>query len=77
MLRIPILNIWSLKNVLIEKYRLKVEEAEEFASFIEPMLNPYPEKRMTSTEALKHSWLKINENDKYTGKMTDEEYRDW
>lgn len=54
-----------------------MEEAEEFASFIEPMLNPYPEKRMTATEALKHSWLNINENDNYTGKMSDEEYRVW
>jgi serine/threonine-protein kinase SRPK3 len=39
------LNCWSLKNVLIEKYRFKPDEAASLASFLEPMLNPLPEKR--------------------------------
>ena len=51
---------------------MKVEEAEELASFIEPMLNPYPEKRLTAAEALRHSWLNVKEDDSYTGKMNEE-----
>jgi serine/threonine-protein kinase SRPK3 len=69
--------MWSLKNVFIEKYHLKVEEAEMLASFIEPMLVPYPEKRMTAAEALRHPWLQIKETDSYTGKMTEDEYKEW
>ena len=76
-MRIPILNIWSLRNVLIEKYHLKTTEADELASFLEPMLNPYPEKRVTAAQALRHSWLEVREQDSYTGKMNELEYRDW
>jgi len=43
--RIPILNCWSLENVLIEKYKFKIHEAKELASFMLPMLNPYPHRR--------------------------------
>jgi len=36
--RIPTLHYWPLKNVLVEKYKIKEQESEMFASFIEPML---------------------------------------
>ena len=55
--RIPVLNCWSLENVFIEKYRFKLQEARELASFFEPMLNPYPHKRAGADTCLKHSWL--------------------
>jgi hypothetical protein len=41
-----------LKNVLVEKYRFKLEEADELSAFLGPMLNPYPEKRINASEAL-------------------------
>ncbi|CAK62057.1 unnamed protein product (macronuclear) [Paramecium tetraurelia] len=56
--RIPILNCWSLTDVLIEKYKYIPKEAKELASFLGPMLNPYPEMRATASQSLIHSWLK-------------------
>jgi serine/threonine-protein kinase SRPK3 len=72
-----VLNQWSLRNVLIEKYHLKIDEADELASFMEPMLNPYPEKRANAREALSHSWLEIKDSECYSGRMNDEELRAW
>jgi serine/threonine-protein kinase SRPK3 len=40
--RIPKLQNWSLKDVMIEKYRFKEDQAEYFQSFMSPMLNCYP-----------------------------------
>lgn len=42
---------------MIAKYRFKEEQAEFFQSFMSPMLNCYPEKRLLAREILKHSWL--------------------
>jgi len=46
--RIRGLQHWPLKKVLIEKYSIKEEEAEELSSFLLPMLEWYPEKRATA-----------------------------
>ena len=71
------LNCWSIKNVLVEKYKFKRDEAEELASFFEPMLNPMPECRVKAGSHLKHPWLNIRNEDTYTGKMSDEEFKLW
>lgn len=36
--RISGLNFWPLKKVLVEKYRIKEEEAKSLADFLLPML---------------------------------------
>jgi hypothetical protein len=46
-----------LKEVLVEKYHLKVIEAEEFARFLLPMLEYFPDKRATAAQCLRSSWL--------------------
>eukprot|EP00794_Sanderia_malayensis_P005974 gene5974-6670_t len=48
---------WCLRDVLIEKYEWNTPDAEEFASFIEPMLDYVPERRATAAQCLKHPWL--------------------
>ncbi|CAD8102785.1 unnamed protein product [Paramecium primaurelia] len=74
LLRIPILNCWSLTNVLIEKYKYIPKEAKELASFLEPMLNPYPEKRATASQSLNHSWLK---SESEGVKMNEQQYKEY
>ena len=40
------------------------DKSEESQDFIEKLLNPNPQKRMCSAEALAHPWLKIAEDTK-------------
>ncbi len=48
---------WPIKDVFIDKYAIEEEEAEELASFLQPMLEYDPEVRATAEECLKHRWL--------------------
>ena len=54
------LNHWSLKKVLVQKYRMKDGFANEFSSFLLPMLAYEPDKRVTAQEVLQHPWLQSN-----------------
>ena len=58
--RIPRLQNWSLKDVMIAKYKFTEEQAEFFEDFMNPMLNCYPEKRKLAHQMLSHSWLYTN-----------------
>jgi hypothetical protein len=66
------LNYWPLRKVLMEKYRIKEEEADSFAEFLVPMLEWYPHKRATAQQMLSHKWLNLPAN--YDYKYTDREY---
>ena len=46
-----------LRDVLIDKYEWPVKDAEQFSSFIEPMLDYVPEKRATAAQCLNHEFL--------------------
>lgn len=48
---------WALVEVLTEKYEWSTEKAEEFSSFLKPMLEYDPSKRATASECLKHPWF--------------------
>jgi len=39
---------WPLKKVLMEKYKIKDEEAEKLSDFLLPMLEWYPERWATA-----------------------------
>jgi serine/threonine protein kinase len=56
----------------MEKYRMKKQEAEALNDFIMPMLEYYPEKRISAQELLKHPWLNMPANFDYL--MSDREY---
>ena len=62
-----------MKDVLINKYHLKIPEAEMLADFLNPMLNWYPDQRATAQEMLEHPWLKMPAE--YNVRMTDFEYK--
>lgn len=70
--RISGLNYWPLKKVLVEKYRIKEEEAEALADFLLPMLDWNHETRADARTMLKHPWLNMSDN--YEFKYTDREY---
>ena len=65
LIRIPKLQNWSLKDVMIAKYRFTQQEAQFFEDFMNPMLNCYPERRILSDEMLKHPWLKTETPENY------------
>lgn len=48
---------WGLVEVLTEKYEWSMEQANEFASFLKPMLEYDPTKRATAADCLKHPWM--------------------
>ena len=61
----------NLKDILINKYYFKENEAQALTGFIMPMLEYYPEKRATARKMLKHPWLKMPPNFDYI--MSNEE----
>jgi serine/threonine protein kinase len=71
--RIKGLSHFPLRKLLIEKYRLKQQEAEMFADFLMQMLKWYPSERATAQEMLEHPWLKMP--DDYQFRMSDLEYK--
>ena len=65
LIRIKNLQFWSLKNVLITKYKIKENEAKSLSDFLLPMLEYYPEKRASAKKMLSHYWLKMKDNYDY------------
>lgn len=49
---------WELKDVLLEKYHYKKEDAESISEFLGLILKVDTEHRSTANEMLKHKWLK-------------------
>ncbi|EDO38245.1 predicted protein, partial [Nematostella vectensis] len=49
---------WGLSEVLMEKYEWSRQSADEFVSFLAPMLDYNQENRATAAECLKHPWLR-------------------
>lgn len=48
---------WSLLEILLDKYEWPREEAVQFSSFLQTMLELLPEKRATAAQCLKHPWI--------------------
>ena len=55
--RIRKLVYYPLIKILTEKYHFKENEAKALNDFIMPMLEYYPNKRITARELLRHPWL--------------------
>ncbi|XP_068589416.1 SRSF protein kinase 3 [Cebidichthys violaceus] len=51
------LRLWSLFDVLVEKYHFLLEEATGFSDFILRMLDYHPKRRATAEQSLRHPWL--------------------
>ncbi|TNN36376.1 SRSF protein kinase 2 [Liparis tanakae] len=51
------LRLWSLFDVLVEKYHLPLEEAAGFSDFLLRMLDYHPKRRATAAQCLRHPWL--------------------
>ena len=57
--RIRKLQYYPLVKILTEKYNFKEKEAKALSDFIMPMLEYYPNKRITARELLRHPWLNM------------------
>ncbi|XP_040009364.1 SRSF protein kinase 3 [Xiphias gladius] len=55
--RVGVLRLWSLYDVLVEKYHFRLEEASGFSDFLLRMLDYHPERRATAAGCLRHPWL--------------------
>lgn len=66
------LHYWPLKKVLMEKYRIKEEEAQLLSDFLLPMLDWNPDRRATAQQMLNHPWLNATAN--YDYKLSEREY---
>lgn len=55
------LNFWSLKSILIEKYKFQPKEAEDLSNFLSLFLEYIPSKRSKAKDLLKHPWLTYQE----------------
>ncbi|XP_054464606.1 SRSF protein kinase 3 [Anoplopoma fimbria] len=55
--RVGPLRLWSLYDVLVEKYHFLLEEATGFSDFLLRMLDYHPERRATAAQCLRHPWL--------------------
>ncbi|KAI3654641.1 hypothetical protein MP228_000021 [Amoeboaphelidium protococcarum] len=55
--RITKLKIWPLNDVLIEKYQFSVNEADQIAAFLLPMLQVVPKERASAHRMLLNPWL--------------------
>jgi serine/threonine protein kinase len=62
------LDRWCLKDVLIEKYKLPINEAIMLNSFLLPLLRLDPDERCTAEQALKHPFLNTNDYTEYLEK---------
>jgi len=71
--RIKGLQFYPLKNVLMEKYKIKENEAIELADFLLLMLKYYPNQRASAQEMLNHPWLNMPSNLEYH--MSDREHQ--
>lgn len=49
--------LWSLYDVLVEKYHFLLEEASTFSDFLLRMLDYRPERRSSAAHSLRHPWL--------------------
>ncbi|PXF50095.1 Serine/threonine-protein kinase SRPK [Gracilariopsis chorda] len=63
LLHIDQLNFWSLRDVLREKYKFPVKDADELADFLLPMLFLDPKRRASAREQLQHPFLQDNNSE--------------
>lgn len=55
--KISDLQIYCIKDILIDRYKFTIPDAEKFSEFLLCLLQVIPEHRITAEECLKHPWL--------------------
>lgn len=73
--RIKKLKDWKLKDILVEKYRIKDTEAVFLARFLERCLKWNPKNRASAQDLLDDPWLKMAPN--YDARMDPGLYNEW
>ena len=73
--RIKKLKQWGLKEVLVEKYRVKDTEALFLANFLERCIKWNPKDRASAQELLSDPWIRMHFN--YEARMDPQLYDEW
>ena len=73
--RIKKLKHWKLKEILVEKYRVKDTEAVFLARFLERCLKWNPKDRASAQELLNDPWIRMHPN--YDARMDPQLYNEW
>lgn len=73
--RIKKLKQWGLKEVLVEKYRVKDTEALFLARFLERCIKWNPKDRATAQQLMDDPWLKMHPD--YDARMDPTLYEEW
>ena len=73
--RIKKLKPWALKEILVEKYRVKDTEALFLARFLERCLKWNPKDRASAQELLDDPWFKMKPI--YEARMDEKYYNEW
>ena len=73
--RIKKLKQWGVKDILVEKYRIKDTEAYFLAKFLERCLKWNPRDRASAQSLLDDPWMKMDAN--YEARMDHELYDEW
>jgi len=53
------LKFWDLTSVLVDKYRMHIDQAAALTDFLVPMLEFDTSKRATAAHMLTHPWLQV------------------
>lgn len=73
--RIPKLKQWGLKEVLVEKYRVKDTEAVFLARFLERCIKWNPKDRASAQQLMDDPWLKMHPS--YDARMDPVLFNEW
>lgn len=71
--KIEKLNMWSLKDVLHDKYKCSWNDAEALSNFLLPLLNINPQERASTRHQLQDPWIFDNSSAETTSPLPDDD----
>lgn len=66
------INFKTMKEILVKRYRARPEQAEALQDFLLPMLDIFPQTRISAFDSLKHHWLDSVDGDTFFRPLEEE-----